>query len=435
MTLVRVAQAAKWPNGYYLQYKCFAHYVQYFFVAFKHDPYISLYIMSQRTEQRTSRLKLGVVKAEQQFDITEILNSIHKDGMVYTRAINIPGVDFVIFCQEEPVCDPTSDRLDMAMLDEFYKQNGGNFSVMDEYVNWRFAQLTLYIIDTRNDDKESTVEHECSEVYIHYTATQKKSMRRHENKERERNQKAQAESAAIKQTENEKKSNDARRMWIKKQLNTAHRIQLDFSNRMTNPEFAQLSSSDQTRDFQKAYPTFNRQHPMIMRYMIDGRHYNNRAFRLYLEKVTKTKAGDPDEFMKRQADYVIFLWKSTQKGHINTKVAQQIWRKAFDDIKKEMETFKDAQTRSQEIAAELKKEVSQMRMDNLRSEIEEIRNDPERMKLMRELLPMTRGVVVNESESSDSDDDNEFDDLTFVVKEGADIPIGAFAPQQATIAE
>ena len=55
----------------------------------------------------------------------------------------------------------------------------------------------------------------------------------------------------------------------------------------------------------------------------------------------KPKNNSEDEWVKRQADYVRYLWEAYQKSNFSTLEAQRVWKHAYTTLKKEFDDFKD----------------------------------------------------------------------------------------------
>ena len=58
-------------------------------------------------------------------------------------------------------------------------------------------------------------------------------------------------------------------------------------------------------------------------------------------KLLKKKRDAEDEWVKRQADYVRYLWESYQTGHFKVSDAQNVWQHAYKTLKQEFKDFKD----------------------------------------------------------------------------------------------
>ena len=48
-----------------------------------------------------------------------------------------------------------------------------------------------------------------------------------------------------------------------------------------------------------------------------------------------------DQWIRRQADYVRFLWEAYQKGHFNNAEAKFIWEDSYTKLKGEFDDFRN----------------------------------------------------------------------------------------------
>lgn len=76
--------------------------------------------------------------------------------------------------------------------------------------------------------------------------------------------------------------------------------------------------------------------------------YSSRAFKRYLIKVQNFKYPEvrekgymEDQWVRRQADYIRYLWEAYQRGHYNNAEAQSIWQEAYKTLKQEFLDFRD----------------------------------------------------------------------------------------------
>ena len=117
---------------------------------------------------------------------------------------------------------------------------------------------------------------------------------------------------------------------------------------------------------------FMKQFPLVSRYMICMGQYSETAFRKFLDKLVKTKI-DPveskkkgysqEQWVRRKADYIKYLWIAYQKGHYNAKYAQLIWEDAYKKLKGEMDDFENTYEKVQQ---EVKQEYKENKADNAR---------------------------------------------------------------------
>lgn len=121
---------------------------------------------------------------------------------------------------------------------------------------------------------------------------------------------------------------------------------------ISNPEFKSLKEQDRMELFRTkfGYSMFMDEFPVVARYMVCHGQYSPKAFDRMLLKIEKTVHPPPDkrengymedQWVRRQADYVQYLWESYQKRHQNTAERQWIWKMTYDNLKKEFDDFRN----------------------------------------------------------------------------------------------
>ena len=132
----------------------------------------------------------------------------------------------------------------------------------------------------------------------------------------------------------------------------------------TNPSFRDKSDEEKIELFQKNHKEFYNEFPIVCRYMICMGQYKRKAFKRYLLKVKNTVAPAADkraknymedQWVRRQADYIRYLWEAYQTKKINTKEAQAVWKHAYDMLTKEFSDFREMHKTIEE---RLKKEAN-----------------------------------------------------------------------------
>jgi hypothetical protein len=112
------------------------------------------------------------------------------------------------------------------------------------------------------------------------------------------------------------------------------------------------------------YKNFMNDYPITTRCMIIQGRYSARAFKRFLLKCKNVKhpASDKrpkgymeDEWIKRQADYIRYLWEDYSKGHFNTREANEKWQEAYTALKAEMDDFRDTHEETKKQVEEEKK--------------------------------------------------------------------------------
>lgn len=126
-----------------------------------------------------------------------------------------------------------------------------------------------------------------------------------------------------------------------------------------DPKFVELSDKEKIDSVSLKFHAFQKEFPIVSRYLICMGQYSKKAFERYLIKIKNFKPPDvrdkdymEDQWVRRQADYVRYLWESYQRKHYNQKEAQSIWQQAYKSLKKEFSDFKNMHS---DIEKELKK--------------------------------------------------------------------------------
>ena len=120
-----------------------------------------------------------------------------------------------------------------------------------------------------------------------------------------------------------------------------------------DPSFIQLKDHEKVEVYQKTkFKDFYESFPIVCRYMLCMGQFSNKAFLRYLKKCEamqphknpnkkREKGEAEDEWVKRQADYVRYLWESYQKQHFDKRDSNNIWQHAYQTLKQEFQDFKD----------------------------------------------------------------------------------------------
>lgn len=200
------------------------------------------------------------------------------------------------------------------------------------------------------------------------------------------------------------KDNKSAERWIEKQIKLANKIWDDVNECFESENFARLTTPEQLKYFQSRYLNFNKQHPLPLRYMIEARQYKQEAFRKYINKVSKSKAGSQEVYLERQADYVVMLWKELTPKY-DTKKAKELWEYTFETIKKETDLFKDIQETANEIANKIDSETFHKYKEDLYTQIDDISNNPDYKRVImggeKRIMEMARKLENNEESSAD----------------------------------
>lgn len=117
------------------------------------------------------------------------------------------------------------------------------------------------------------------------------------------------------------------------------------------------------------YKEYMTEYPIVTKYMIVQGQYSAKAYRRMLEKIgmmkpppndKRPKGWMEDQWIRRRADYIQYLWEAYQKSHIQRKTARAVWRQAYDTLKGEREDFKD---RYKEVEKETKVEKKKHKIE------------------------------------------------------------------------
>lgn len=147
-----------------------------------------------------------------------------------------------------------------------------------------------------------------------------------------------------------------------------------------NPEYKQWEDKKKISYFRETldHKEFMNTYPVTARYMICVGHFTVKAFRKFLQKLYTVKL-DPvkrlekgyteDQWLRRQADYVRYLWEDYQRGHYNINHAQMIWQDAYQKLKGEMDDFRD---KHKEIEKNISKEKKIYEVENAKELINRI---------------------------------------------------------------
>jgi hypothetical protein len=112
------------------------------------------------------------------------------------------------------------------------------------------------------------------------------------------------------------------------------------------PGFIESSDEDKMKIFQEKWPDFHTGFPIVSKYMMCMGQFSTTAFRRFLTrlegiKVNPEKRDAEDQWVKRQADYIKFLWEAYQPGRPSMRAANEIWKQAYESLKGEFVQFKE----------------------------------------------------------------------------------------------
>ena len=185
--------------------------------------------------------------------------------------------------------------------------------------------------------------------------------------------------------------------------------------------FKELENQDKLEVFRTklGYATFMEEFPIVSRYMICYGQYSEKAFERMLRKIETVVHPPPDkrdkgymedQWVRRQADYVQYLWESYQKRHQNTAERQWIWQTTYDRLRKEFDDFRDMH---KDVEERVKNERKTLAGQNARELLERVKSGKQQLTSEEEefLLEQLRTVFdkkVNgiEDETQETTPDN-----------------------------
>jgi hypothetical protein len=135
--------------------------------------------------------------------------------------------------------------------------------------------------------------------------------------------------------------------YITTALAEAHKLWVELKKKGKDPEFVNLPDKDKIEMFGVEFHSFNKEFPIVSRYLICMGQYSSKAFKRYLTKIrgfkhpeVREKGYMEDQWVRRQADYVRYLWEAYQRVHVNQSESKEIWQDAYKTLKKEFVDFK-----------------------------------------------------------------------------------------------
>jgi uncharacterized protein Yka (UPF0111/DUF47 family) len=167
---------------------------------------------------------------------------------------------------------------------------------------------------------------------------------------------------------------------VEKAIIDANKLWDDLKKRIVDdPEFMELSDTKKVEVYQNTeFKEFYITYPIVCRYMICMGQFSTKAFRRFLVKsvnmskkpVSKEKGYNEDQWIRRQSDYVRYLWESYQKSHFNKEDSNKIWEHSYDTLKKEFSDFREMH---KEVEEKLKREKKENKIELVRELIERVK--------------------------------------------------------------
>lgn len=140
------------------------------------------------------------------------------------------------------------------------------------------------------------------------------------------------------------------------------------------------------------YASFMDDHPIVTRYMICMGQYKPAAFKKYLEKIKRVKHPDvdkrdkgymEDQWIRRQADYVQYLWECYQKRHFNNAERQWVWQNTYKSLRGEFDDFRNMH---KDIETKVEEEKSVLAAKNARDLLERLKTGTQKLSPQEEEL-------------------------------------------------
>lgn len=165
------------------------------------------------------------------------------------------------------------------------------------------------------------------------------------------------------------------------------------------PSFMELDDKEKLKYFREDlnYKELMNDHPIVTRYLVCMGQYSSKAFRRFLYKVKTTPMPPPqlrkkgemeDMWVRRQADYVRYLWEAYQKGHFSANDAARVWQETYQKLKGEFDDFRNMHKKAEE---KVKEDKINFTAQNLKEVLQRIKSgaqhlDPEEEKELISLL-------------------------------------------------
>lgn len=144
---------------------------------------------------------------------------------------------------------------------------------------------------------------------------------------------------------------------IKEILNKVKRSEIDPNNSEENTKLLKI--------LQDEYKDFSTAHPVVLRWMVEARQYDEQAFRTYAKNHVKSNYKDRNEFWKCQGEYLIILFR-----RLNPKASLNAIRSYREGVmgllKKDNDDFDEANKQADEEIKIIKSKEHATRIDNLK---------------------------------------------------------------------
>ncbi len=159
-----------------------------------------------------------------------------------------------------------------------------------------------------------------------------------------------------------------------------------------NPDFVKLEDKAKLEYFREkmGYREFMTEYPITTRYMVCMGQYSSKAFRRMLDKVRTVVHPPPDkrekgymedQWVRRQADYIRYLWEAYQKSHYNHAEAAYVWEDAYTKLKGEFDDFRNKHKESEQ---RVKEEKEKFKAENAKDLLTRLRSGEKKLNEQEE---------------------------------------------------
>lgn len=151
-----------------------------------------------------------------------------------------------------------------------------------------------------------------------------------------------------------------------------------------NPSYSKIEDNKKMKLFDE-FGSFMQAHPVVARYMICMGQFSGKAFKRYLDRcinmkhpASEDRAKDymEDQRIRRQADYIQFLWEASQTGHPNMEEARWHWRETYKILKGELDDFRN---KHDEVKKSVEEEKKQSKKEIMKEMLERVRTGAQKL--------------------------------------------------------
>lgn len=126
--------------------------------------------------------------------------------------------------------------------------------------------------------------------------------------------------------------------YVKIALTEAEQIWLNVQVLMRSEEYGKMNDEQKINLVQKDFKEFYKNFPIVARYMICLGQYKMKAFKKMLTNNENSSDKNEEQWIKRQADYVRFLW---EEYNTDKKGSDKIWQHTYETLSNEFKEFKE----------------------------------------------------------------------------------------------